>query len=129
VRYVQTLAQKTKVFVSIQVYILLIKLYFTVLDYGSPLKIYDPAIEIPKQTNKFIAYDIDQESTGEKQADELDSRATTVRQKLRDALFDRYFKRYHPHKAYCKVQDFFPKKNGTVPREIAEKEDFHYSFL
>jgi hypothetical protein len=66
VRYVQSLAQKTKVFVAIQLYILLIKLYFTVLNYGSLLKIYDPASEIQKQTNKFVAYDIDQESTVKK---------------------------------------------------------------
>jgi hypothetical protein len=53
-----TIAQKPKVFAAIQVYILLIKLYFTVLAYRSPLKTFDAATEVWKDTNIicFICY-------------------------------------------------------------------------
>ena len=56
--------------------------------------------------------------TGVIQAVELDSRATTICAMLKKAMFERFFKRYHPLHAY----------RAKVGRE-AERKHFYFSYL
>jgi hypothetical protein len=121
VRNIQAMAQRTEVFCAIPVYVLMIDLYFKLLDDTKPLKLYDPAV-----TNDSAS---PHSEHVERPAAELNSKTNTVRQKLKAALFERFYKRYHPLKAYRKASDFYPKRRGIQPKVQAERKDFNFSYL
>ena len=124
VRFIQTMAQKTKELAVFQVYILLVDAYFGVLDERSTLNIYDPGLTVSlsdsahSEANKGFNPIDRLKPTSVMAATELDPRAVKVRQLLRKAMLDRFYKRYHPRLAYRK----------KVSRE-AQKKDFHFSYL
>lgn len=125
VRKIQAIAQRTKVFCAIPVYVLLIDMYFKLLDPTKPLRIFDPA----------VVYNVNSTTTGpggevlEIPVAELNVNTTVVREKLKAALVNRFYKRYHPMKAYRKVTDFFPTRPNAVPKSSAERKDFIFSYL
>jgi len=94
-----------------QVYILLMEAYFGVLDEKSPLPIFDPTAvtalgemaDMPERVNPLDNL----KPTFVKPAQDLDARTTTVRKKLRQAMAQRFYNRYHPKAAY---------KGNKVPR-------------
>jgi len=105
VRHIQRVAQKTKELVVFQVYLLLMHLYFGQLNPMSPLDIYDPSLtlDLGKLNEVEIGNPLDRLVPNSKVApDELDRRTQGVREKLYNAIFERYFKRYHAIKAYRK---------------------------
>lgn len=122
IRHIQTIAQKTKEFAVLNVYLLLMEAHFGVLNEKASLNMYDPGLtvnlsgnlEVPDHSNALDRL----KPTGVIQAVELDSRATTVRAMLKKAMFERFFKRYHPLHAY----------RSKVGRE-AERKHFYFSYL
>ncbi len=122
-RLIQTTAQATKHLAVFQVYLLLMDAYFSVLDSTKPLTLYDPGqatnLGDASATVTFTSNPLDRlQPTGQAEADELDPRTTKVRTMLREAMFERFYKRYHPTKAY----------KNRVPW-LAQKKDYHYSYL
>jgi hypothetical protein len=125
VRHIQKLAQRTRELAVFQVYLLLMNLYFGVLDTRTPLDLYDPSLTkdlvcntgtVQQNKNPLDAVT----PTGQAQPMDIDARTHRVRQKLHDALLERYYKRYHPVNAYRKE---FNRR--TQP----EKKDFYFSYL
>jgi hypothetical protein len=121
-RFIQTTAQKTKELAVLQVYVLLMEAYFGVLDDRTPLNIYDPAVTVPlgegNSTNKKNNPLDKLVPTKVVPGNELDLRTIRVRKMLRSAMYQRFYKRYHPKEAY----------KGRIPR-VAQKKDFHFSYL
>jgi hypothetical protein len=126
VRHVQTVAQKMKELVVFQVYLLMMQLYFGLLNKHNVLDFYDPSF-----TSTLIA-DGTSSTTSTGTTNPLDclrpmttvlakdQQMTDVREKLNHALFDRYLKRYHPIKAY--------QKEAYKELQPA-KDDFTFSYL
>jgi hypothetical protein len=122
-RFIQTMAQKTKELAVFQVYILLMEAYFGVLDDTKPLPIYDPTtafhlLETPQEPEKVNPLD-NLRATYVKPVQDLDARTTNVRKKLRAAMAQRYYNRYHPKAAY----------KGRVPRHQIQRKDLVFSYL
>ena len=124
VRHIQKVAQSTRELVVFQVYVLLMHLYFGLLDTRTPLEIYDPSLTI----DLIQQHNAEEENTnpldrlpptGKVIPTEIDPRTHTVREKLHEALFQRFYKRYHPTKAYRK----------EINRRQPEKKDFLFSYL
>jgi hypothetical protein len=109
-RFIQTIAQRTKESAVLQVYVLLMEAYFGVLDEKSPLNVYDPATNVVINGKTAATTTIP--------ANELDSQTVRVRKMLRSAMYERFYKRYHPVEAY----------RGRIPL-VAEKKNFHFSYL
>jgi len=124
VRHIQTVAQRTKQLVVFQVYLLMMQLYFGLLNKHNAMDLYDPSQTHLLQettTPEVTSNPLDKlQPTSTVPSKDLDERTITVREKLYEALFDRYFKRYHPIKAYRK--DYHKKA-------LPAKEDFHFSYL
>jgi hypothetical protein len=82
--------------------------YFGVLDHKAPLNIYDPELTVPFafSTSNATAAGNPLDSlkpTRVVPANALDPRCTHIRKLLHSAMFDRFYKRYHPREAYkCK---------------------------
>jgi hypothetical protein len=115
VQHIQRVKQRTKEFVVFQVYLLLMHLYFSHLNPLTPLKIYDPSLTLELgPRNGDSGNPLDRLAPSSRvPPNELDPRTTKVREKLYDAVLERYFKRYHAVKAYHK---------GT--KADSEKKDF-----
>ncbi len=124
VRHIQTVAQRTKQLVVFQVYLLMMQLYFGLLNKHNAMDLYDPSQTHLLQettTPEVKSNPLDKlQPTSTVPSKDLDERTITVREKLYEALFDRYFKWYHPIKAYRK--DYHKKA-------LPAKEDFHFSYL
>jgi len=122
-RFIQTTAQKTKELAVLQVYVLLIDAYFGVLDEKSPLNLYDPAAPVVLSSSdreSTVTNHLDRlVPTGVIPGNELDPQTVRVRKMLRNAMYERFYKRYHPKDAY---------KKGKIPN-VAEKNHFHFSYL
>jgi len=95
VRHIQKVAQKTKELVVFQVYVLMMHVYFGLLDSRTPLDIYDPS-----PCNALEGNEINESNpldkllpTGKVVPEELHPETTTVRDMLKEALHERYFKR------------------------------------
>jgi hypothetical protein len=116
------MAQKTKELSVLQTYLLLMDAYFSVLDDRTPLNLFDPGLVQTLSdfgSNNENRNPLDRlEPTGVKPANELDPRTNRVRKMLRQAMFDHFYKRYHPTRAY----------RGRVPR-VAHKKDYIFSYL
>jgi hypothetical protein len=123
VRKIQSIAQRTQVFCAIPVYVLLIDIYFKLLDATKPLRIFDPAIVDNDNFNVF------RNEVVEIPVADLHVNTTVVREKLKVALFNRFYKRYHPMKAYRRVTDFFPTRAGAECKDSAERKDFVFSYF
>jgi hypothetical protein len=125
VRHIQTVAQRTKELVVFQVYLLMMHLYFGLLDAKKPLDIYDPSLTIIlTETSNAMndANPLDRlQPTSQVPTIELDPRTHSVREKLHAALFQRFFKRYHPIKAY--------RKESYNRRLQPDKKDLLFSYL
>jgi hypothetical protein len=108
-----TTAQKTKELSVFQVYVLLIDAYFGVLNDEEPLNIYDPSLTTTLGTQTTIeATSLDRLSpTGMKATRDLDPRTKKVRNMLKEAMQERFYKRYHPLWAYKKKGN----KRGRTP--------------
>jgi len=106
VRHIQRVAQKTKELVVFHVYLLMMHLYFGQLNPMTSLDIYDPSLALDLGVNNDSPYStnpLDKLKPNCRVAPgELDPRTTRVREKLYDAVFERYFKRYHAVRAYHK---------------------------
>ncbi len=107
VHHIQKVAQKAKELVVFQVHLLLMHLYFGQLNPLSALEIFDPSLSMDLTSRK----DSDPVNPLDRLTpnttvlpSELDPRAQRVREKLYDAIFERYFKCYHPIKAYRKYK-------------------------
>jgi len=102
--FIQMTAQKTKELSVFQVYILLIDAYFGVLHDEEPLNIYDPSLTTTLGTQTTIeATPIDRlRPTGVKATCDLDPRTKKVRNMLKEAMQERFYKRYHPLWAHKK---------------------------
>jgi hypothetical protein len=120
VRFIQTTAQKTKELSVFQVYILLIDAYFGALHDEEHLNIYDPSLTttLGAQTT-MEATPIDRlRPTGVKATRDLDPRTKKVQNMLKEAMQERFYKRYHPLRAYKKKGN----KRGQTP-------EYHFSYL
>lgn len=104
-------------------YVLLIDLYYQLLDSTKPLRIFDPAVIYSQNTRNAP------NEVVEIPAADLNVNTSVVREKLKAALFNRFYKRYHPMKAYCKVTDFFPTRVVQEPKDSAEQKVFLFSYL
>jgi len=102
------------------VYVLLIDAYFGVLHDEEPLNIYDPSLTTTLGTQTTIeATPIDRlRPTGVKATCDLDPRTKKVRNMLKEAMQERFYKRYHPLWAYKKKGN----KRGQTP-------EYHFSYL
>lgn len=124
VRHIQRIAQTTKEHISFQVYMLMMHAYFGVLDAKASLSLYDPVLTMPfaftpaSTTSQENPLD-HLKPTSVLPAVALDPRSTSVRRLLRKAMFDRFYKRYHPREAY---------KSKHV-RGFAERSHFVFSYL
>jgi hypothetical protein len=121
--FIQTTAQKTKELAILQVYVLLMEAYFGVLDDRTPLNIYDPAVTtVPlgegKITNRKNNPLDKLVPTKVVPGNELDPRTIHVRKMLRSAMYQCFYKHYHPKEAY----------KGRIP-QVAQKKDFHFLYL
>ena len=114
-------------FIVIDMYINLMNLLFTVLDDTAPLEIFDPASSAGDLEPGIIDVQCTAQTT--LNASLLDNHMTTVHQKLKEALFDRYFNWYHPIKALQNPNEFYHVRTGGHKKAVAAKEDFHYSYL
>ena len=122
VRNIQRMAQKTKELATFQVYMLLMQVYFGVLDEKTKLPLYDPSLTFNQQkiNNEQQQNPLDRlQPTSVTEANLLDPRTVQVRKLLRHAMFDRFYKRYHPRLAY---------KDRRV-RTPAVRKDLHFSYL
>lgn len=104
-------------------YVLLIDLYYQLLDSTKTLRIFDPAVIYSQNTRNAP------NEVVEIPAADLNVNTSVVREKLKAALFNRFYKRYHPMKAYCKVTDFFPTRVVQEPKDSAEQKVFLFSYL
>jgi hypothetical protein len=128
VRHIQKVAQKTKELVVFQVYLLLMHLYFGQLNPLNALEIYDPSvpIELIGHTDTEVANPLDRLIlTTTVMPNELDPRAQRVRVKLYEAIFERYYKRYHPIKAYRKYKRIPEAKNMMFSYLLDIQQVFH----
>ncbi len=121
VRHLQTMAQKTKEVVVFQVYMLLMHLYFGLLDETVPLKLYDPSRTLSNcwDMSSHVNPLDNLNPTSVVPVEELDERSTSVRKLLKDAMFQRFYKRYHPRAAY---------KNRS-PRHGIDSKNMLFSYL
>ncbi len=109
-----------------QVYLLLMNLYFGVLDTRTPLDLYDPSLTIDLRSNNTSTVEQNKNPldalapTGQALPMDIDARVHRVIEKLHDTLVERYYKWYHPVKAYRKE---FNRR--TQP----EKKDFLFHYL
>jgi hypothetical protein len=91
---------------------LMMHLYFGVLDTRTPLDLYDPSLTITLKQNpptETTRNPLDRlPRTGQVLPKDMDPRTHRVREKLREAVFNRFFRRYHPIEAYRKE---FNKRN------------------
>jgi hypothetical protein len=113
-------AQKTKELVVFQVHLLLMHLYLGQLHPMSALDVYDPSlpVDLTSASDVEVVNPLDKLSpTGKVPPSELDQRTQGVREKLYGAIFERYFKLYHPIQAYCKH------------KRITEKQHLLFSYL
>ena len=123
VRHIQIVAQKTKELVVFQVYLLLMHLYFGQLNPLNSLEIYDASLTTDLNGERVMdeGNPLDRlVPTAKLAPNELDPRTRRVREKLYEAIFQRYFKRYHPQKAYRK---------DMRRRQDPEKKDMLFSYL
>jgi hypothetical protein len=124
VRQIKKVAQSTRELVVFQVYLLMMHLYFGVLDTRTPLDLYDPSLTNTLQPNSITEptnNPLDRlPRTGEVLPKDMDARTHRVREKLREALFQRFYKRYHPIEAYRKEVN---------RRHQPGKKDFRFSYL
>jgi len=97
--HIQAVAQKTKELVVFQVYLLMMQLYFGVINKTNALDLYDPSLTITLQsgttntnptTNQNPLDHLQPTSTAAQR--DLDECTPIVREKLYDALFERYYK-------------------------------------
>jgi hypothetical protein len=116
------MAQKTKELATFQVYMLLMHVYFGVLDEKTKLPLYDPSLTFNQRqiNNEQQQNPLDRlQPTSVTEANLLDPRTVQVRKLLRHAMFDRFYKRYHTRLAY---------KDRRV-RTPAIRKDLHFSYL
>jgi hypothetical protein len=100
----------------------MIDAFFGVLDEKAPLNIYDPGLTLNLGENTTA----EQQSnpldnlrpTSILPASELDTRTSKVRQLLKHAMYECFYKRYHPRQAY----------RNKVTR-TAQRKDYHFSYL
>jgi hypothetical protein len=123
IRNIQRMAQKTKELATFQVYVLLMHVYFGTLDEKMKLPIFDPSLTFNQQQTNLEQQERNVldclQPTSVTEANALDPRTVQVRKLLRHAMFDRFYKRYHPRLAY---------KVGRV-RVPAKRKDLHFSYL
>jgi hypothetical protein len=110
IRHLQTVAQKTKEVAVFQVYMLLMHIYFGVLDETNLLKLYDPTCTIsnfwdrPDMTTHANPLD-KLTPTSVLPVEQLDPRSNNVRKMLKEAMNQRFYWGYHPRGAYKKEKD------------------------
>ena len=98
VRHLQKIAQRTRELVVFQVYLLLMNLYFGVLDTRTPLDLYDPSLTVDLRSNNTSTVEQNKNPldalapTGQALPMDIDARVHRVREKLHDALVERYYK-------------------------------------
>jgi hypothetical protein len=121
----QRIAQKTKELILFQVYILMMHVYFGVLDHKAPLNIiYDPELTVPFAflTSNATAAGNPLDSlkpTRVVPANALDPQSTHIHKLLYSAMFDWFYKWHHPREA-CKCKQV---------RHFAESSHFYFSYL
>ncbi len=128
VRHIQRVAQRTKELVVFQVHLLLMHLYFGQLNPMSALDVYDPSlpVDLTSASDEEVGNPLDKLSpTGKVPPNELDQRTQGVREKLYSAIFERYFKRYHPIKAYRKHRRIPDKKHLLFSYLLDMQQVFH----
>jgi hypothetical protein len=97
--------------------LLLMHLYFGQLNPMSALDVYDPSlpVDLTSASDVELVNPLDKLSpTGKVSPSELDQRTQGVREKLYGAIFERYFKHYHPIKAYSKHKRIPDKKTLVI---------------
>ncbi len=116
IRYIQRVAQKTKELAVFQVYMLLMHAYLGVLNDRAPLNIYDPTATGTDDNSNPLDRLL---PTAVLPPEKVDVRSNNVRRLLQEAMYNRFYKRYHPNDAYkCKQV-----------RTFAERSHFVFSYL
>jgi hypothetical protein len=103
-------------------------LYFGQLNPLNALDIYDPSLSVDLKGHKDCApvNPLDRLiPTTTVLPSELDPRAKRVREKLYEAIFKRYFKRYHPIKAYHKYKRNLELKHMLFSYLLDIQQVFH----
>jgi hypothetical protein len=105
VRFIQSVTQRTKELAVLQVYVLMMEAFFGALDKKSPLNVYNPAakVTISERSNATSKGNnhLDQlVPTSVIPGNELDPQTIRVRKMLCAAMYNCFFKRYHPKDAY-----------------------------
>ena len=118
-RRIQELAQCTKNFVAIEVYMRLCTMFFSVLDPSSPLTIVDE-----RCTDIMKRCESEQRPVGQ-----LNEMTTSVRKKLLLACSVRFYDRYHPIKALKKSTQFYGQRaRKKVTNYSSDDLKFSYGF-
>jgi len=128
VHHIQRVAQKTKEFVVFQVYLLIMHLYFGQLNPMSAMEIYDSSLtlDLTSPNEVEIVNPLDRLVPNSKVVpSELDERTQGVREKLYDAIFECYFKRYHAIKAYHKYKRNPERKHLLFSYLLNMQQVFH----
>jgi hypothetical protein len=99
-------------------------LYFGLLDQRKSLDLYDPALTITLQEKGVRVTDNGNtanrlQPTSQLLPKDIDSRTQAVREKLKEAMYKRYYKWYHPVDAY----------RSNSKRLEAQRKDFQFSYL
>ena len=130
VRNVQTLAQKMKSFVVLDVYLQMCSLYFTVFDATAPLSIHDPT-PIPGEAILLKQANGNVQDPVMRPAVDLDPRTTNVRRLLRKALQTRYYNWYHPIRALRVPSSFYGFNRGRriLLMSSIGRHDVYFSHL
>jgi len=122
VRAVQIKAQAMKTFVIIDVYIMLYYLYTIVLDVSKPFELIIPVCRQlgSEDPNPVLrSHDVLQPATRE------------ARKLLGKAIFERYFKRYHPILALRQPKKIYGNNLGRpmLLKNVLEEIDFKFLYL
>jgi hypothetical protein len=74
--------------------------YFGVLHYCTPLSIFDPGVVQIAGENVACKNPLDWLEQTTQQGNEIDRRSVRVRRMLQTAMYDHFYKWYHPREAY-----------------------------
>ena len=124
VRAVQILAQSTKTFVIIDVYVGLFNLYNTVLNVDKPLELIVPT--------RVQLGDAGQANDNEQRRHtDLHEATHTARAQAREAFSERFFDRYHPIRALKDPTKIYTTRQSRphLARSVLTATDFMFSYL
>lgn len=124
VRAVQVKAQAMKTFVAVDVYVLLLSLYTTILDVNKPLQLQNPKRhQVGNVRDVPIVY---------REHEDLQPASRKARSKLVGAFMKRFFNRYHPLFALRNPKSVYGHNDdgeGVLLKDTLVDSDFKFSYL